>query len=443
MTSQQPLFERAEFVPAEEPGAADAPAGRPRLRLAVRDQVIMHCASLDELLPAEHVARSIWAYVARLDLSPLLAQIKAVEGHEGRATTDPRILLTLWLYATVEGIGSARELARLCETDAAYQWIAGGVTLNYHTLADFRALQGPLLDRLLTQSVASLLAAEVIDLNRVAQDGMRVRASAGGKTFRRRAKLEEYLAVAKTQVERLKAEQDDDDPGAGTRRVQAARQRAATERQAKVEQALAELEKIEAKKPAAKQASARASTTDPEARFMKMADGGFRPAFNVQFATATNAQVIVGVDVTNVGSDKGEMGRMHQQLQERYGRVPKEYLADGDFATKQDVETLAAAGTIAYTPPRQTKDGLPPEAPRPGESEVLAAWRERMASPAGQTIYRERAATAECVNALARNRGLRQFPIRGLVKAKAVALWYALTHNVMRILRLTPELASG
>jgi len=444
MTSQQPLFDRAGFVSSEALAEAEAaPAGQPRLRCAVRDQVIMYYEALDALIPPEHAARSIWAYVSQLDLSPLLAQIKAVEGHEGRPPADPRILLTLWLYATVEGIGSARELARLCETDAAYQWIAGGVPLNHHTLSDFRADQGPLLDRLLTQSVASLMAAGVVDLNRVAQDGMRVRASAGGKTFRRRAKLEEYLAAAREQVERLKAE-GNDDPAAGQRRIQAARRRAAQEREARVAEALQQLEKIEAQKPASKRESARASTTDSEARFMKMADGGFRPAFNVQYATDTKTQVIVGVDATNVGSDKGEMGRMHQQIQQRYGRVPDEYLADGDFATKSDVETLAAAGTTAYTPPRQSKNQKqPPEAPRPDESEVLNAWRARMATPEGQAIYRERAATAECVNAQARNRGLRQIPLRGLIKARTVALWYALAHNLMRTFRLCPQLVTS
>jgi hypothetical protein len=222
--------------------------------------------------------------------------------------------------------------------------------------------------------------------------------------------------------------------------LRAARERAAEERESRVVQALEALEQIEAKKSAAKRESARASTTDADARFMKMADGGFRPAFNVQYATDTKTQVIVGVEVTNVGSDKGEMGRMHEQLRERYGRVPDEYLADGDFATKSDVEQLAAAGTTAYTPPRQTKNGPPPEAPRPDESDVLAAWRARMATEAGKAIYRERAATAECVNAQARNRGLRQIPLRGLIKARAVATWYALAHNVMRIFRLCPEL---
>jgi len=229
MTSQQPLFDRSEFVQSEALADEGMPIGKPRLRCASRDQVIMHCEALDDLIPAEHVARSIWAYVAQLDLSPLLAQIKAVEGHEGRSMTDPRILLTLWLYATVEGIGSARELARLCEVHAVYKWIAGGVSLNYHTLADFRALQGTLLDKLLTQSVTTLMSAGVVDLQRVAQDGMRVRANAGGNTFRRRSKLENCLAEAQEQVQRLKAEMDGD-PAACRKRIQAARQRAAEER---------------------------------------------------------------------------------------------------------------------------------------------------------------------------------------------------------------------
>jgi len=440
MTSQQPLFDRSEFVPSEVPADEGMPIGKPRLRCASRDQVIMHCEALDDLIPAEHVARSIWAYVSQLDLSPLLTQIKAVEGHEGRSMTDPRILLALWLYAIVEGIGSARELARLCEVHAVYKWIAGGVSLNYHTLADFRALQGTLLDKLLTQSVATLMSAGVVELQRVAQDGMRVRANAGGNTFRRRPKLENCLAEAQEQVQRLKAEMDGD-PAACRKRVQAARQRAAEERAAKVAQALEELEKIEAKKPAAKRDSARASTTDPEARFMKMADGGFRPAFNVQYATDTKTQLVVGVDLTNVGSDKGEMGRMHEQIQKRYGCVPDEYLADGDFTVGADIETLDAAGTTVYTPTRKSKNPKqPPEAPRLGESDVLTAWRQRMATPEAQLIYRDRAASAECVNAHARNRGLRQFPVRGSTKARAVALLYALAHNVMRTIRLCPNL---
>jgi len=439
MSSQQPLFDPTDFtgpVPLDEEAK---PVGKARLRCATRDQVVMHCEALDDLIPEEHVARSIWIYVSKLDLSPLLQQVKAVEGHEGRCTTDPRILLALWLYATVEGVGSARELDRLCKLHADYKWIAGGVSLNYPTLADFRTAHPELLDQFLTRSVATLMHAGVVDLKRVAQDGMRVRASAGRSSFRRRPTLERCLTDAREQVRQLKAEVEAD-PAACRGRRQAARKRAAEERAARVTKALDELEKIEAKKPAKKRESARASTTDPEARSMKMANGGFSPAYNIQFVTDTKTQVIAGVDVTNVGSDKGEMGRMHEQLQRRHGRVPEDYLADGDFTVAADIESLNAAGTAVYTPVRKLPNSNePPSATREGDSPAMAEWRERMQSAGAQLVYRERAASAECVNAHARNRGLQQFRVRGRQKVLTVALWYALAQNVMRTIRLCPQ----
>lgn len=438
MTSQQPLFDRSEFIPAEGPVADQPATGEPRLRCAVRDQVIMHCEALDNLIAADHIARSIWVYVSKLDLSLLLDGVKAVEGREGRAATDPRILLTLWLYATVQGIGSARELARLCQSHAAYKWIAGGVSLNHHTLGDFRVAHQDFLDTLLTRSVATLMHAGIVDLQRVAQDGMRVRAHAGRGSFRRRPTLERCLAEAQEQVQKLKAEVEDD-PAASRNRSHAAQMRAAEERLARVTTALQELEKIEAKKPEQKRESIRVSTTDSESRRMKMGDGGFRPAYNVQFATDTKTQVIAGVDVTNVGSDKGEMRPMHDQLTKRYDRVPLEYLADGDFAYGADIEYLQAAGTTVYAPPRKSPDSTQPlDTPRKGDTPALTAWRKRMVTPEAQQIYRDRASSAECVNAHARNRGLRQFPVSGRNKALAIALWHALTQNVMRTIRLYP-----
>ena len=157
MASNRALFDQSEFVPGPLDTSEPAPVGKPRLRLAERRQMVFHPGSLDDLIPEDHVARSIWAYVCGLDLSPLLRQIKAVEGSEGRAMTDPRILMALWLYATTEGVGSAREFAQLCECHTAYRWIAGGVSLNYYTLSDFRIAQEALLDELLTKSVATLL----------------------------------------------------------------------------------------------------------------------------------------------------------------------------------------------------------------------------------------------------------------------------------------------
>jgi len=436
-----PLFDKSEFVP--EPAVAEpAKKGEPRLRLAVRDQIVMHWEAVDDLISEDHRARMVWAYVEGLDLSPLLEKFAAVEGAVGRAGTDPRILLTLWLYATIEGIGNARELDRLCELHAAYKWICGGVSLNYHTLSDFRVQHGAFLDELLTRSVAALLKSGVVELKRVAQDGLRVRASAGSSSFRRRPTLERLLEEARQQVEALKAELDGD-RAAAHQRQKAARQRAAEERAKRVEEALEELAKIEAKKPAGKVQEARASTTDPQARRMKMACGGFRPAYNLQLVTDTATQIVVGVDLINVGSDKGQMRPMHEQLQKRYGRTPQEYLADGDFMVVEDIEHLEKQGTTVYTPPRKRSGSKEdPPAPVRGESAVLQKWRQRMVDPIGKLIYRQRAASIECVNAQARNHGLQHFPVRGPAKAKVTGLWHALAHNLMRIFRLSPNFAT-
>lgn len=410
----------------------------PRVLRPNRTQLELRPVDLEGLLPAGHRARIVWDFVEGLDLGPLYAQIRAVEGHAGRPAIDPSILMALWLYATVEGVGSARAIARLCEAHDAYRWICGGVAMNYHTLADFRVAHGEYLDAQLTTSVATLMAEGLVELTRVAQDGVRVRASAGAASFRRRGRLETCLAEATAQVEALRRELDDD-PGATTRRQAAARQRAAEERRERVRKALAQLPEIEAKKKADEKDKARVSTTDPEARVMKMADGGFRPAFNAQFATATAAQLIVGVDVSNAGSDLGQLAPMAEQLRERYGQAPAEMLVDGGFAAHEDLIAVARpeVGCTVYAPVPAPRDPTrDPHQPRPGDPEAIAQWRQRMGTAAAKTIYKERAATSECVNAIARNRGLRQFLVRGLAKAKAVLLWFALAHNLMRAMAL-------
>ena len=422
------LFDLGEPLPEPKP----TPGGSPRLRYANRQQVEMRTCALDALLPEEHPARTVWAYVERLDLSDLLGKIKAVAGSAGASATDPRLLLALWLYATLRGVGSARELDRRCRDEIAFEWICGGVSLNYHTLADFRVAHVEVLDRLLTDSVAVLLEQDLVSMDRVAQDGMKVRASAGASSFRRGPRLQQFHDEAAAQIAALKKELDTD-PAAGTRRQQAARQRAAADRAERLRQALAQLPLVEAGKPAAKKAEARVSTTDPEARVMKMGDGGFRPAFNVQFATDTQTQIITGVDVTNSGGDQGKMVPMVEQLQERYQERPAEMLADGGFAKKEDVEKLEQAGTTVYTPVQASKDPeRDPHTPRPDDTPAVARWRERMATPEAKEIYKERASTAECVNAHARNRGLHQFRVRSLVKVKAVVLLYVLAHNLLR-----------
>ena len=448
-TTQPAFFETDSPDIPDKAQSADQLVGRPRLRQANREQVELRMLALDQLLPDDHRARVVWQYVDGLDLTPLYNQVLAVERHVGRAHTDPRILMALWLYATLEGVGSARELDKLCCDHVAYQWICGGVTLNYHTLADFRTAHGEFLDNLLTNSVATMMHEELVELKRVAQDGMRVRASAGSSSMRRRPTLEQCLEDAKEQVQTLQKEIDAD-PSSGSRRRQAARNRTAQERCDRVERALQELTKLEKQKAARGRDSlkkpARASTTDPEARKMKMADGGYRPAYNVQFSTDTSSQVIVGVEVTNEGSDSGLMAPMIEQIEQRYGQAPGEMLIDGGYGALGDIDEVSTPerGTVVYAPvkneEKKRQAGKDPFAPQPGDSEAVAAWRIRMGTAEAKEIYKDRAATAECVNAIARNRGLYAVRVRGLVKVKAVVLWYVLAQNLMRVAALRAEI---
>lgn len=432
--------------PDPKPGALVPPlVGTPRFQSAVRDQVCFRSASLDEMIPQEHPVRVVWDYALKADLSPLYQRIKAVQRHAGRSPIDPRILFALWLYATTRGVGSARLLDELCREKIDYQWICGDVSVNYHTLADFRRDHAALLDDLLTDSVAVLMTEGLVDLERVAQDGMRVRASAGAASFRRKPTLEEALAEAHAQVEALRQEREDD-PKASNDRQRQARRRAAEERAARIAAALKRLPELEAKKKPDEKDKARCSTTDPDATVMKMANGGFNPAYNVQFATDTKSQMIAGVDVVTVGSDQGQMEPMVGQLQERYGKAPGEYEVDGGFAKHEAIDAVSApeVGCTVYAPVPKPKDPkVDRHAPHPGDSVAVAEWRRRMGTEEAKTIYKDRAATAECVNALARRRGLIQFVVRGLAKVRAVALWHALAHNVLRMGALRAAAANG
>ena len=439
--SQEPLFAGAEPDPSAAP---PLPAGAPRFQPPVRNQGEWVSTDLDGLLDADHRARMVWRFVQSLDLQPFYGRIRAVEGHAGRPPIDPKILMALWLYATVEGVGSARALARLCDEHNAYRWICGGVGVNHHTLSDFRTDHGEALDLLLTQSVASLMAEGLVTLDRVAQDGVRVRASAGAGSFRGKDALGECLKEAQEQVETLKRELEED-PAATTQRQAAARTRAAREREERVERAIAQREEAEKRKKGEdEKKKARASTTDPDARVMKMGDGGFRPAVNDQIATDTASQIVVGVDASNEGTDGGQLAPMVEQLEGRYGRRPREMLVDGGYVNNAAIEDVAAAGTDVYAPTRKPRDaGRDPHVAMPGDGPGVGAWRVRMGTAAAKEIYRERAATAECVNALARNRGLQRLLVRGLDKARAVLLWFALAHNMMRAASLREALAAA
>jgi transposase len=428
------------------------PMRAPRLRKAERRQVSLRSVSLEDLLPADHRARFVWSFAERLDLSALYGAVKAVEGHPGHPPADPRILLALWLYATVEGVGSARELDRLCREHIGFEWLCGGVGMNHTTLAEFRVAHGAVLERLLADSFAAMLKTGHASLARVAQDGMRVRAAAGAASFRRRASLERCRAEAAAEVARLRAELEAD-PGALSRRQAAARQRAAADRERRVEAALAVAEQLAAKRQADRPSpdedppgpedrpadgtakpppAPRVSTTDAAARVMKMPDGGFRPAFNLGFASDPRSGMIAAVTLDNRGSDKGQLRPMSERLAAAYGQRPGEHLADGGFAKLADIEALAAAGVVVFAPVPKPRDAARgPHAPRQGDGPGVAAWRRRMGGEAAKAIYKERAATAECANAQCRNRGLLRFLVRGIEKARTVGLWHALAHNMV------------
>lgn len=427
-----------EGLPEMAAARGERGAGKPRMREPERRQVELRSIDLDSLLSMDHPARVIWRYVEQLDLSALEEAIEAREHTPGQAPASPRLLLALWLHATSQGVGSARALERLCESHDAYRWLCGGVSVNYHGLAGFRRGHGELLDRLLTHNIATLSAAGVIDLTEVVQDGVRVRASAGAASFRRQQSLHKHLKKARRLVERLKREVDED-PDASNRRIKAAHERAAREREQRVAAALGKLAEIEAErqrraktneKQVAEQKEPRISTTDPQARVMKMPDGGFRPAYNCQVGTVVEGQIVVDVAVDTTGSDRGLMRPMLERLRQRYAHLPRRHLVDGGFHKNDDIEWAAGQGVLVYGAATQSKHKTDPYAARPKDGPGVAAWRRRMKSPHGKGVYKRRS-MGECINARFRQWGLHQFSVRGVRKITTTLLWFALANNIL------------
>jgi transposase len=408
--------------------------GEVRLETANRTQVELTPTDLETLLPAGHAARLVWRFVEGLDLSAFTAAIRSREGRAGRPAIDPKILVGLWLYATIDGVGSARELDRLCYAHDAYRWLRGGVSVNYHTLSTFRVGHRAALDALLTQSITVLLDKQVVTLNRITQDGTKIRASAGVRSFRREERLRACRQMARQQVARTQALET----GALGAARAAAQARAAAERLARVDEALAQLPLVEAAKRRNKTKSvARTSTTDPDARVMKLMDGGFRPAYNVQFATDVDGRAVVGVAVTN-GGEQAALVPMLTQVQARTGRTPKAWLADGGYVSIEGICGVAARGVPLYAP-------VPAKSPAPGSGQTppppaVVAWRARMATDEGKTQYKVRSATAERIHADAKtHRAFRVLPVRGLPKVHTWALWTALAINVLRVMEIVPH----
>ena len=420
-----------------------------RLRRPDRAQMTMRVECDEDLIAPSHPARVIWSVVEKLDLSAFHQPIKARQGVCGRDATDPKLLVAVWLYAATRGVGSARELGRLCLESRPYRWLCGGITVNHHTLSDFRVGHGAALDALFTQVLAALVEQGLVKVRRISQDGTRVRACAGASSFRSGQRLEQLLEEAKAHVEELRTLLEDPEKAAGlSSKKKAAKQRAAKERQKRIEAAVAALPELAAKQQAAarqagngkygqklKKNQPRVSTTDADARVMKMPDGGFAPATNVQLAVDTESRAIVGVEVSNAGSDKGQAEPMRKQVEDRTGLKVQEHLMDGGFLVLDEIDRAVAAGVTVFVPPPAPRD--PSKAgtqyhPKTTDSPAQSRWRERMGTEPAKTIYKERAATSETVNAdLKQHRGLVQLTIQGLAKAKSVALWCALAYNLM------------
>jgi transposase len=421
-----------------------------RLRKAERLQLSMEPHCIDDLVGGLHRVRTVMAVVEKLEVSGFCERIRAREGQAGRDATDPRLLVGLWLYGCTRGIGSARELARRCEESAPFRWLCGGVTVNHRLLSDFRIDHADALDELFTQVIATLVDKKLVRVSRISQDGVRVRVSAGSSSFRREERLQQLLEQARQQVMELRKQLDSPaESAAVTARQKAARKRAAESRQQRLEQAIAQLPELKQKQAEAAQRAGkgkcgdqirakqpRVSTTDAATRVMKMANGGYSPGVNVQLATDTESRAIVGVEVSNEGSDSAGLSEpMRQQVEKRTGGKVEQHLVDGGYLRTEDIVQAHQQGVELFVPSKPARNpqnrGRELE-PKPSDSEAVQAWKRRMASKEGQEIYKQRAATSETVNADLRTyRGLTPFTVRSLNKIKCVTLWCALAYNLM------------
>jgi transposase len=436
--------------------APDRDAGQARYVEAQRDGIVFERFEFDALIGADHPARVVWAYVERIDLSGLYGLIRARAHTPGRPPPDPRVVLALWLYACIEGVGSARQLERLTEEHHGFRWLRGGVPLNYHLLSDFR--WQAVADRLLTEGVAALWSEGLIDLASLSHDGVRIRASAGASSFRRRAALKRLLGEVEARIVQLKQEIDAD-PDASNRRQRAARERTLREQHERIGAALQTIQELKAE-PAmtqkqdtggpdnappsseddkGKKKEPRRSTTDSQARVMRMPDGGWRPAYNVQLTADPRADVIVGLDVDSTGSDGGLMAPAAEQIEQRYAHRPQRWLADGGFTALKDIVALTRKGITVFCPLKPRRNpAYHPAMPRYGDPPEVAAWRRRMVddAAAGPASWMRRRAEHERINANFRRQGLQQFNVRGICKVKAVCLLHAIANNLMAAHRL-------
>jgi transposase len=411
----------------------------PRVVRPDRQQLRWDMVDLDSQLAEDHRARLVWTFVEGLELTAFYDRIKARDERAGRPTSDPAVLLALWLYATLEGIGSARVLDRLCRHHTAYRWLCGGVPINHTMLSEFRRESGEDLDQLLTRSLTSLIAEGLVSLEEVAIDGTKVRARAGRGSLSKAKRLAAIEHAVGERIVELKSEVEQD-PGGPGRRSRDRSLRAAEERAARIKRAQEKLSKLteeqakRAKTHAAEEAQKgepKVSTSDPEARSMRLPDGATAPAWNVQ--VATSGGFIVTIDPTDRRNDTGLAPGLVEQITARCGRAPDRLLADTRAMTQPDIVDLVGRHPTLkiYSPPPAEQDTVTAENERKRlwkrrrEPPPVKEWRERMASEEGKETYRRRKLT-ECAHALMKNRGMDRFMVHGRKAVHAVCLIQAL-----------------
>ncbi len=490
---------------AANPGPAkEARAPKPRVKPIDRSQTMFRVIDVEQLIEPDHPARAIWEFVGRLDLTRFYKKIQAVEGVPGRQAWDPRLLISIWVYAYSRGISSGRELSRRCEYEPAFQWLAALGCINYHTLCDFRSTYDAELPELFTQVLGVLSSEGLVNLERVMHDGTKIKASASKSSFARRERLKEHLKAAREQVEALKDWKAEETAG-----QKAARQRAVRERQTRVEQALKELDTLQEKH---EDSEVRVSHTDPQARVMKQPNGGFAPSYNVQLSTEAAHQVIVGAGVTQNGNDWSSLVPAMAEVEKNCGAKPKQVVVDAGFTTRKNVMELSAQGVEmigslrdlnaggqlerrgiapefhpkafeynaqedSYRCPMGTvlkristrkkrsaqehiyradcracevcpfqrsccgQEGEEPRSVyRTQEPKEMEDFIKRMRQDEAKEIYRQRAGVAEFTNAWIKEKlGVRQFRLRGLVKAGLEVIWACLTYNIQTYIRLIAQ----
>ncbi len=417
-----------------------------RLRRPCRNQMEMKIGCLDDLIPEEHRARDIWRFVEKMDTSPCFNTIKSVYRRAGRPTTSPKVLLALWIYSILDGNLSARKLEELCLNHNVYKWIAGGTPINRTMLAEFCSINPIKFEDLLTNCLAVMVEAGVLTGKDFGQDGTRIKANAGFSSFRTKETLKKIKAEVQEHIRELREEVAKDSDVYKTKKLCMAQ-----EKNQQIEKALKNLEQFKKEKvengkknhkiPKEEDLEKmRASMTEPEVRKMKMGDGGYRLAYNIQFATEMDSRVIFGADVVNTldpGTSPKMMCRVHSRLKKLNLAPAKNWVADAAYSGKKDIEEVANLfpDCCYYAPPKPCK-GIDPKKELKNDSEAVKKWRRMIDTEEVNEVYKNRCSTTEFSNMQVKNRGLREFLVRGLGKVKGIVNLHALTQNISRYINL-------